>query len=333
MATPRDPATLLAAARLYYLDGCSQAEVAKQLNTSRSNVSRMLSEAMRLGIVEIRLHDPSGRDHALEDELRSRFFLHDVRVAHGHAGPGMNSSDHVGTQAARLLQELLKDSMTVALSWGQALQSMVYAVTSEQTHQHLSLVQLVGGLSSISNEVSGQELVRELALRLGAEYRFLHAPATLESRALRDALLAEPSISEALARAARADLAVVGIGTPTHGSSAAILDSMRLDPAEEEAFWAAGPVGDIAARYYDSVGRPIPGAIADQVLAVGLDQLVEIPQVIGVAEGRAKAPGVLGALRGRLIDSLVCDESLARAVLSLDAERTTTPTTQEADRG
>ncbi|MCW2741033.1 MAG: hypothetical protein JWR45_1455, partial [Blastococcus sp.] len=35
-----------------------------------------------------------------------------------------------------------------------------------------------------------------------------------------------------------------------------------------------------------------------------------------VACGRVKAVGVLGALRGRLIDVLVCDESLARAVLS-----------------
>jgi DNA-binding transcriptional regulator LsrR (DeoR family) len=44
--------------------------------------------------------------------------------------------------------------------------------------------------------------------------------------------------------------------------------------------------------------------------------MMEIPNVIGVASGRAKAPGVLAALRGHLIDSLVCDESLARCVLT-----------------
>ena len=47
-----------------------------------------------------------------------------------------------------------------------------------------------------------------------------------------------------------------------------------------------------------------------------LDDLVAIPHVIGVAHGRAKVPGVLGALRGHLIDSLVCDEVLARHLLS-----------------
>ncbi len=179
MPMPRDPATLLAAARLYYLEGQSQADIATRMGTSRSNVSRMLTEAQKQGIVEIRINDPAGRVGELEDELAARFGLREVRVAHAGLVAGLRMEDQVGTQAARLLLDNLKDSMTVALSWGHALQSMVYATTSEHEFHRISLVQLVGGLSSISNEISGQELVRELAVRLNAEYRFLHAPATL----------------------------------------------------------------------------------------------------------------------------------------------------------
>jgi DNA-binding transcriptional regulator LsrR (DeoR family) len=317
MPANRDPATLVAAARLYYLEGRSQAEVAAALGTSRSNVSRMLTEAQSQGIVEFRIHDPAGRVEALEAELGERFGLHDVRVARV-APSGQRAEDQVGRQAARLLLENLKDSMTVAISWGHALQSMVYATTSDHAYHQLRLVQLVGGLSAIRNEISGQELVRELAVRLGAQYRFLHAPATVDSLAVRTALLAEPSIADALAEAARADLAVVGVGTPNHGSSAAILDSMRLADAERASFWDEHPVGDIAARYYDDDGLAISGPVDDRIVGVSLHDLVAIPHVIGVAHGRAKAPGVLGALHGRLIDSLVCDESLARAVLTTE---------------
>ena len=316
MPNPRDPATLLAAARLYYVQGRSQAEVAQALGTSRSNVSRMLTEAQSQGIVEIRINDPEGRIHELEDELRSTFGLRDVRVSNSRLVPGLRVEDAVGTQAARLLLDQLKDSMTVALSWGHALQAMVYATTADHEFHRLTLAQLVGGLSSISNEISGQELVRELAVRLGAEYRFLHAPATLESATSRHALMAEPSISAALEDAARADIAFVGIGTPTHGSSSAILDSLNLHQSERDAFWAHEPVGDVAARYYTAQGAPIRGAVDDRVLGISLEGLLEIPNVVGVASGRAKTPGVLGALRGRIIDSLVCDEALARSVLS-----------------
>jgi DNA-binding transcriptional regulator LsrR (DeoR family) len=316
MPTPRTPETLLAAARLYYVQGRSQAEVAEALGTSRSNVSRMLAEAQRQGIVEIRVNDPGGRVHELEEQVRQQFGLRDVRIAYSAPTPGLRVEDQVGVQASRLPLDHLKDSMTVALSWGHALQSMVYATTGEDVHTGVTLVQLVGGLSSIRNEISGQELVRELALRLGAGYRFLHAPATLESSVARDALLAETSIADALQAATRADLAVVGIGTPSHGSSSAILDSLRLDEADLAEFWAQKPVGDVAARYYGAAGQPIRGAVEDHILAVTLDDLVAIPHVVGVAHGRAKAPGVLGALRGHLVDSLVCDESLARHLLS-----------------
>jgi DNA-binding transcriptional regulator LsrR (DeoR family) len=316
MPTPRDPATLLAAARLYYLEGQSQADIATRMGTSRSNISRMLTEAQKQGIVEIRIKDPAGRVGELEDELASTFGLREVRVAHAGLVAGLRMEDQVGTQAARLLLDNLKDSMTVALSWGHALQAMVYATTSEHEFHRISLVQLVGGLSSISNEISGQELVRELAVRLNASYRFLHAPATLESAGSRDALLAEPSIAGALAEAGRADMAIVGVGTPSHGSSSAILNSLNLSAAEHKEFWAAAPVGDIAARYYDAAGHPIHGAVDERILGIALESLVSIPHVVGVAHGRAKAPGVLGAIRGHLIDSLVCDETLARSLLS-----------------
>ncbi len=319
MPAPRDPSLLVAAARLYYLQGRSQAEIAEALGTSRSNVSRMLTEAQRAGIVEIRINDPAGRERGLERDLRDAFGLTDARVAHrgleGRTGAG-RPGDRVGVQAAQLLLDELKDGTTVGLSWGHSLQSMVYATTADRDYHNIVLVQLVGGLSAISNEISGQELVRELAVRLGASYRFLHAPATFESEAARDALLAEPSIAEALAEARSADIAFVGIGTAGHGSSAAILSSLGLKVRQQKEFWDARPVGDVAARYYDERGRPVHGAVEDRILGVTLDDLAAIPNVVGVAYGRAKTPGVLGALNGHHIDSLVCDEALARSLLS-----------------
>lgn len=328
MPAPRDPGTLLAAARLYYLDRRSQAEIARDLGTSRSNVSRMLTEAQRQGIVTITINDPSGRMTQLETDLRARFGLTDVRVAQRGGPSPTKVEDRVGLQAAALLADLVADSMTVALSWGHALQAMVYA-TEVQRDYNLRLTQLVGGLSSISNEISGAELVRELATRLGADYVALHAPATLASSTARDALLAEQSIVDTLDLARSADLAFVGIGTPNHGSSSAILTSMQLSPRDEKEFWRAEPVGDVAARYYDAEGNEVRGAVADRILAIDLDDLRSIPNVVGVAHGRAKTPGVLGALRGRLVDSLVCDEVLARALLSeptpVPAERRKNP--------
>lgn len=312
---------LLRVAQLYYVQKQSQQQIADVLGTSRSNVSRMLTAATDAGIVEIRIVDPAGRDPELEARLRAAFGLRDVRVAARSRVKGsVDPLAAVGLQAAQLLLETVTDRMTAALSWGTALQSMVWATATER-EVSVQLVQLVGGLSSISNEISGQELVRELAARLGSStYRYLHAPAALASREARDSLLAETSVHQSLELARGADIAFVGIGTPSHGSSAAVLDSLHLSAKDARRFWARQPVGDIAARYFDSHGRPLDGAVHDRILAVTIEDLLQIPTVVGVAAGRVKAPGVLGALRGRLIDVLVCDDGLARAVLAAEAK-------------
>lgn len=314
MPGPRDPEVLVTAARMYYEQNLSQDAVARALGTSRSNVSRMLTAAQELGIVEIRIHDPAGRDAELERALVHRFGLEHAIVAARAKDPGSRAIDRVGRLAWQWLRGELHDGTTVALSWGRSLQAMVWA--AGETPASVEVVQLVGGLSSVASEISGQELVRELATRLGARYRYLHAPAIFESAAARDLMLAEPSVSEALDAARGADLAVVGIGAVAQGSSAALLRALALDPTELREFAESGAVGDLGGRFFDAQGREVTGAVHDRVLALTLDEVRAIPRVVGLAVGRDKVEGVAAALRGRLVDVLVCDATVARGVLS-----------------
>src|SRR5262249_39917536 len=94
------------------------------------------------------------------------------------------------------------------------------------------------------------------------------------------------------------------------------LTSMALTKKQASEFWQQQPAGTIAGRWFDASGRALTGPVHDRVLAVTLEDLVAMSTVVGVASGRAKVPGVLGALAGGLVDVLVCDESLARGVLA-----------------
>ena len=311
----RSAELLIKAARMYFVDGRSQDDIARVLGTSRSNVSRMLSAARAQGIVEIRIQDGQGRDTDLEQALRERFELSQVRVAAFR--PGADVAAAAGDLAAQWLDESLRDGQVLALSWGTSLQAMVAAVSVDQPRS-VEVVPLVGGLSTAESLIAGQELVRELAARLGASYLYLHGPALLRSEAARNALLAEPSIGDVVARARTADIAVVGIGTVGTGSSTHILQGLGLSPAQRAAFLAQGPVGDTCCRFFDAQGCPIGGVVHDRVLAVDLEDLRRIPTVIGVATGAEKTPGVLGALHGRVINGLITDASLAHSILTAD---------------
>jgi len=313
----RDPALLAKAARLYFLDDRSQDDVAAVLGTTRSNVSRMLRQARDLGIVEIRIVDPTGRDQELEAALRDRFGLADVRVVEAATGTDVLAA--VGQVAARWLDETLRDGQVVALSWGQTLQAVVGAVEG-LARRDVEVVQLVGGLSALNSAVTGQELVHELSQRLGARHRYLHAPALFGSAEALAMMRREQTIAGALDVAKQADVAVVGIGTPGVGSSEALLGALGLTPAQRADFDASGAVGDVCGRFYDLSGREVSQVVAERVLAVTLDDLRAIPTVAGVAAGEDKAPGILGALRGRIVEVLICDQAAARSVLALDTD-------------
>jgi DNA-binding transcriptional regulator LsrR (DeoR family) len=317
MPASRDPALLAKAARLYFLEDRSQDDVAAVLGTTRSNVSRILKQARDLGIVEIRIVDPAGRDQELELALRTRFGLTDARVL--EATPETDVLAGVGRLAVRWLDDTLRDGQVVALSWGQTLQAVVRAVDG-LSRRDVEVVQLVGGLSSLDSALTGQELVRELSERMGARHRYLHAPALFGSAEALTLLLRERTIAGALDAAKAADIAVVGIGAPGIGSSEALLDALGLRPAERAEFDASGAVGDVCARFFDLSGREVRSVVAERVLAVTLDDLRAIPVVAGVAAGPEKALGILGALRGRIVDVLICDQAAARSVLTLETD-------------
>ena len=84
------PASLLyTAARLYYTEEATQAEVAAQLGTSRATVSRLLAEAKRQGIVRIEVVPPDEVAHSeLADRLARALSITTVFLSHQMPNPG-----------------------------------------------------------------------------------------------------------------------------------------------------------------------------------------------------------------------------------------------------
>lgn len=317
MPAARDRSLLVQVATLYYLHDKSQAEIAAVTGLSRSNISRVLTAAREQGVVEIRVNDVFDRVSDLESKLIEKFGLTDARVA-----PGADHGDplsRVGELGAEWLLDHVPAQGSVALSWGTGVQAVVAAVPATGPHPLVEVVPLVGGLSVVDSASDGNILVRALALKIGAEHRRLHAPAIVESKAARDAFLGEPAIADVLDVARHADVALVGVGSVGHAKSLALIDSMRLSRDELRRFQESGAVGDCCTRYFDRTGREIGAPTEDHVIGVDLDTLREVPLVTGVAVGADKVAGVHGALAGRLLDVLVTDSSLARALLEFDA--------------
>lgn len=311
----RDTELILRVARMYYEKGQSQDQVARISGTSRSNVSRMLSDAKRLGFVQIKIMAPITRHEMLSSQLHKVLGIQDVQVI------GTDRSEttirSVGRAAAVALTRALQANSTIAISWGRGVEATVVEVQSE-TLTGLKVTQLMGGLSLIATSVSAEELGRTLAQNLHAQFIPLLAPAVVGNARTRDTLLNEDSILQVLEVSRRADIALVGIGSHGSSSSEEVLKQFKLSRSEHERV-AKTYAGDISARFYDANGRSVSSEMDNRVVGLTLEELANIPYVIGVAAGNEKAQGVLGAARTGLIDTLVTDVACAREVLKLAA--------------
>jgi DNA-binding transcriptional regulator LsrR (DeoR family) len=134
---------------------------------------------------------------------------------------------------------------------------------------------------------------------------------------VRDALLADPQISSTLSLAAKADVALVGIGRPIPDS--AVMQAGILAQEEFEQLLTQGAVGDIALRFFDLDGRQVEHEINDRIIGLELEQIRRIPRVIGVAGGGEKYEVIRAALRGSMVNVLVTDDWTATKLIE-DAE-------------
>ncbi len=316
MPAPRDTALVVRAARLYYEQGRSQTEVAQELGLSRSNVSRILTQARERGIVEISIHDPDGppRHHpAVEAALSARYSLREAHVVSAPRTPGLEA---VARQASALITERAAQVRSIGLSWGQTVQRVVEQLEPVRLRPAPRVLPLVGGHSTLDQFESGESVLRVMASRFGARAEMLYAPAVLEAATTVSTLRRESSIASVLEAAAQVELALVGMGSMGMHSSPHIVEQMGLSEQEHAAFLAQEPVGDVCGRFVDAHGVPVGAPTDQRVLAVTFSELLRIPEVVGVAAGAEKAPGVAGVLRSGTIDTAVVDVDLARELLA-----------------
>jgi DNA-binding transcriptional regulator LsrR (DeoR family) len=309
---------LIKAARLYYEQDMTQAEIADQLRLSRQKTQRILQQAREDGVVSITIHPIMEIFSDLEQALEKRFGLSEALVVET-SNPGNQNTiaREVGAGAADYLTRIIRPNDKIVLSWGNSMLGMVNALSSKGPTQlrGLRMIQGLGGLGDPNVAIHGAELVRRAARSLGAEAVLFPAPAIAVSKAVRDAIYHDPYVSHTLELARSADVAFVGIGS-SDSDSIAVPDLWRFLPrAVLPNLLKKGAVGSINLRYFDQNGRIVPSELNERVIGLTLDEFKKIPRVVGIAGGSAKLQSIRAALLAKLVNVLVTDHLTAKALL------------------
>lgn len=301
------PELLYRAAHLYYVVDANQADIAQQLDTSRTTVSRLLAEARAAGIVKIEVVNPA--------QLTSGQLAEDLRRALGLRSAYVTPSDS-GKQVGAVLAGAVAEALTATdlhagdallVSWGATLHAV--AQQPLPSLPGVLVAPTVGGVDEPGEPYQTNEITRTIAVRVHGSPMLLYAPLQ-PSAALYPVLLQEASIRRVTSLWSDAKVALLGIGAPSRTRQLRPSVLEREDPA------LTGAVGEICARPFDGAGRPITFDGSDRLIAIDLVDLTRIPYSIGVAVGAAKIPAILAATRAGWVNTVVTDAPTARELLA-----------------
>ncbi|MCL5071773.1 MAG: hypothetical protein M1308_12910 [Actinobacteria bacterium] len=305
-------------AYLYYHEDKDIKEIAAIFGISYPTVSRILKRGKQRGIITVSINSTYNKFLEKEKEIKESSGLKDIIII-----PTIeNESDQiikrrVGEFAANYLANILRDDDKLGISWG----STVYeCVNSFKINKNLNvdIIQLNGSISGAPIELNSNDLVRRMKNYFNGSYYFLTSELIVDDKNIRDAVIRNSKISDTLDKHKTITKAIVGTGSfdPDKNGSRYYWDYLKENEIKE--FVEKQVVGDVSLVFYDINGNIIDNlSLNDRKISISIENLLRIDNCIGIANGIQKATSILGAIRAKLLKTVIVDDRLFEELYKL----------------
>lgn len=294
-------------AHRYYLEDRTQSDIAKELGVSRPLVSRMLSEAREMGIVEIIIHEPGAEAKKMLDKLKLTSSIRGgVLVDDGEDEASTNYALSQG--AIDLLNQI--GPRRLGVGWGYLIGQLVtWLEEGPRPDSTVSdICPLVGNASLPARNYQSDENVRLIAQQLGAEPHFLHLPALPENLEEKKVLCSTETYRQILQEWEQLDAAVVNIGN--YPSSPDFASLVRYGGLLQQHHVC----GRMLAYYFNERGE-IVSSDEDFAIQIPIDVLKKCPNIVGVCSANTSPRALMGAIRSGCLTHVVARLSLIQPLL------------------
>ncbi len=310
-----DERLMVKIAQMYYHENMSQSEISERLGIYRTTISRILKKGRENGIITININSKFNYCYELEDELEKGFGLKECIVVPENTGVESNGKRAIAKAGADFLKRIAKDGDNVGFAWGSTL-----AYLSDELKNcrpiSMNIVPLVGGPGNIVSDYHVNTIISKASKAFDCKAHYLYAPAITEKKETKEVIIKDYNFTSILELWNKINIAVLGIGSPAKSSNMiwmGFFENEDFTYLEKE-----NVVGDICSRFYDINGKLIESDINDRTIAIELESLKNMEYSIGIAESLEKVPAILGALRGKFINTLITTEQTAKLLLDFN---------------
>lgn len=293
-------------ARRYYLEDQKQSDIARELGVSRPLVSRMLTEAREMGVVEIVIHEPGDRTADLLERLRKSAAIRGgVLIKDGADEDATNQRLSQG--AVQLLQQI--GARRLGVGWGYLIGQLVTWLEAhpQPDSSVADICPLVGNASIPARNYQSNENVRLMAQQLGAVPHFLYLPALPDSLEEQQLLCSTEIYRQIHQQWEWMDTALVNIGD--YPSSPDFASLVRYGSLLQQQH----ACGRMLVYYFNEAGTIIQSD-QDFAIQIPLETLRRCPNIIGVCSANTSAKALRGALRTGMFTHIVARAALARSL-------------------
>lgn len=294
---------------LYYVEGLTQEQIASRLGVSRVKVMRMLAACTADGIVVTTINAPTAAQVALERALEKRWGLDAAVVV-----PTPSGAEHleraIGHAVALYLGDQMQNGKTLAIGGGATLHACL-AFLARKQFKDACVVALVGSLPH-SQWINPSIVAAKVADAFGIDSYQITAPVMVHDPTLRDLLWAQPELKDVRSRAAHADIALLTVGEIS--PEATIFRHAIVPPSLIPSLRAKGAVANILSYFVDADGGMVDHEVNGRVMAIGLDVVSAVPNVVLAAGGMHKIASIRAALKAVDANVLITDSATAAAL-------------------
>lgn len=298
-------------AKQYHQQGWSQERIAKNLFLSRSKISRILTCAKEIGIVEIVIREKIERNTYLENEFKKRYKLKDILIS--KTCQEQDNYDVVTGMAAAYFDVIVSKGDIVGISRGETMNCFVKQFKVKKD-MPIDVVQLIGSMEWATGNFNEMEVVHDLASAYNGRSHYLLSPFAAQDVLSFEALKNIGANKAAVDLAMRSDIIITSVGAKKSQEITAIWNRF-LSERDRKTLNENQAVGVLGGNYFNKQGEIIRLDITEQVVGLDVDTLLRLPTSICVATGIEKVEAIVGALRAGLFNILITDQDTALEVL------------------
>ena len=299
-------------AKLYYRSDFSQQKIAQELGVSRPSISRLLQYAKDKGYVSIQIVDPVEDMSNMEQRLRDKLHLKDVKIASATINDEEEIKKYISIAAAKYLDGIIKNGDIIGVGWGTTLYNMSQSL-EHRPIKGAQVVQLEGGVSNSEWNNYSREILENFANTYNTVAQYLPLPVIFANKETKEQVDKDRYIKRVLELGRHANIALFSVGTVRPN---ALFFRLGYTDIEEQEKIQKNSVGDICSRFFDVEGRVCNRDLDERTVGITLNELKDKEYSIMISGGEAKIPAIRAALKGRYANVLITDQFTGKALLA-----------------